>query len=132
MLELAPDTTVDVLESVRLAAQGDLDGAVAASTAEFMPWLEERDVPPDGWLAQQRRRWTETYVDLLRRAAADAEAADEVWRRADRSSSMVASTGRPDQGLPGDADDGPDVRIGEVSQETGAGQAVHTSRPPRP
>ena len=90
VLELAPDTTVDVLESVRLAAQGDLDGAVAASTAEFMPWLEERDVPPDGWLAQQRRRWTETYVDLLRRAAADAEAAGDLPRARRHAAAWVA------------------------------------------
>ena len=42
--------------------------------------------------------------------------ADEAWRRADRSSSIVASTGSVERGSPGDTGGGPGVGIGEVSQ----------------
>jgi tetratricopeptide (TPR) repeat protein/bacterioferritin-associated ferredoxin len=73
VIQLAGSTTVDTLETMRLDAAGDLEGALAMSTAAFMPWLDERDPAQGGWLAAERQRWSQTYVELLRRAAADAE-----------------------------------------------------------
>src|SRR4051794_9289072 len=43
--------------------------------------------------------------------------ADERWRSAHRTSSIVASTGRPERGTPGGPGGGPDVGIDQVSQD---------------